>query len=178
MLYRGTGAVFSPYAPHIDAALGAGFRRKGFFGDRAPGKGTFASTDIDSAMQYVGDDGGLFVVEPLAGAHLTWVKGVADLVLSMESWMRWESHGRLSRQARSLLADVSGDSAILDTYLALRRQRRAVAEIVDAFLAKLDIREILIDRRTDLAECLGSHRGEVWVTGPLRLESLPLPLKP
>lgn len=169
MLYRGKGGNFAPDVPLVDAQLGKGLLRMGFFGDRAPGKAVFATPDPEHAMEYAGDGGEMLAVEPLPGARVTWAAGVGDLVVNLESWMRRRSGGGLSRQAELLLADVQGDSSTLETYLALGRQRRAIAEIVDSFVADLDVREV--DARPGWEDSLEGHRGEVWITGPCWIES-------
>ena len=176
MLYRGTGGDFAPNVPLLDAALGKGLMRLGFRGDRAPGKGMFATASMEMAQGYVGVKGELVTVDPLPGARVTWVAGVNDLVTRMGTWLRWARPDDLSKGAASLLSDVSGDVCVLDTYLSMGRQRKAIAEIVDAFLAGFEVREFVVDGETDVLEMLGGHVGEVWITGPCLIESFQSPL--
>lgn len=168
MLYRGVGAPHSPNVPFFDIELEKGLARLGFNGKRRKGGSVFASTDLSQASDYALTDEDLFVVEPKSGSYVTFVKDVKDLVLDFQIYLR-EVYAseipRANRSTASLLADVQGDISIIETYLYLGRQKKNIALIVDAYLSMLEIKEIKLERRSDIEDFLRNHDGEVCITG-------------
>lgn len=174
MFYRGTGAFFSPDVPFVDEALTQGLARLGFSGSRSKKECVFAAVTKEHAVEYA-SEGGLHSVVPLPGSTVTWAVGSTDMVLDFVSWLssaRFE--GGFPSHVMSFLRDVAGDVQVLDTYLALKRQKKAVAAVVDAYLSLLNIREVQVTEEDSLARQVGNHLGEVWITGPCSVEPLPM----
>ena len=172
MFYRGQGTDFSPDVPFVDQALSQGLARMGFTGSRKKGEGIFAAVRESHARGYAGEAGeGMFSVVPLPGATVTWVEGSTDLVLEFGAWLRSAAYDvQFAGRIRPFLRDVQGDVNVFDTYISLKRQAKAVAAVVDAFLSELDVREVAVEDGRELS--IGGHDGEVWITGPCALEPI------
>ena len=174
ILYRGVGGTWSPHADHVEALITARLKTRGFKGKRT-GKGSIhASPDLTQARDYArnGAEENVLCIAPLPGAVVSWVPGVADVLLSFEGFVR-DRYWNGSRCP--ILRDAQGDLGVLDTYLSMGRQKAAIGRHIDAFLDTIAVQEIVMGADTDLAAELGTHNGEVWVTGPHAAEPYAAP---
>jgi hypothetical protein len=174
MIFRGVGGDVHPNVPEIDKLLSERLLKRGYKGNRNPRESVFGSTLLEQARDYTGgQDARLFVVEPRAGALVTWIEGVGDMVLSLESHIRsmyWNRVERYNGRAiYSLIRDIAGDIGTVETYLSLKRQRASIAVIMDSYLDGINIKEVSLKTDTDYKEVLEGHVGEVWVTGPCKI---------
>lgn len=173
-LYHGqnAGAPPSPNPVQLDRLLGARMRASGFSCDRTRKSCLFASTDRLQAFSYASDPDRFFRVIPADTARLTWIPGVADAMLDFETWIKsrlWNDEMVFAgRNLSRLLLDSQGDIDILNTYLQLGRQKKAISLIVDAFLLEFRPRDICFADDPHL-EALSAHEGEVVITGSYQL---------
>jgi hypothetical protein len=172
MLYMGTGGSFSPHTPLIDAMMGKRLQARGFAGTRDETICLYGSLSKDHALEYARDEqeSYLKILEPQAGAVVSWVPGSRDLLLRFSTHLgelRWRGVDRHNGvKFGSLVRDISGDVDIAETYLRLGRQKRAIAAILDHFLDGIEVCEHRVDGTQDLADVLSGHTGEIWITGP------------
>lgn len=174
-LYHGKGPLdFHPNVPAVDDLLTWALRERGFRGSR--NECTWATTSFRQALSYAENEDPAFVFEavPEPGAILSWARDTGDLILELEAWLReaaWNRDPRVSNQG--LLKDVQGDIGVFDAYVA-RKSQRFVREVALAYVADLDMVEADWNDAESLARLAG-HKGEVWITGPCRLEPMTAP---
>lgn len=171
-LWKGLCTGFSPDPVRTDTLIGKRIAKLGFRGTRQRGKCTFASTSRDQAHGYCDDVSGLHIVEPEPGAIVTWAHNVSDLVLQFEDFLRlacYDDTEWAGPTATDLLFDIQGCVHTFEDYLAMKSSTRSLNKIVDRFVANLDVREHVFETMDALTQELGSHDGEVWVTGKCRL---------
>lgn len=172
MLFTGVGGNWSPDCPRIDVLISSRLKRRGFEGTRDETVCLYASTLKSQALDYAkdGDESHLKIVEPQSGSVISWVPGLSDMLLDFGSHlsdMYWGGvHHYRGLKFGALVRDIAGDLDIAETYLSLGRQKRALGAMVDSYLDRVDVREIKIAGCPDIAEVIGEHEGEVWITGP------------
>lgn len=172
MIYMGIGGDWSPHAPNIDILIGQRLKARGFAGSRDERGSLFGSQEKVHALEYArdGDEANLRVLEPQAGCVVSWVPGVRDMMLVFGTHLRdlrdrgVGQHGGV--KFGTLIRDIAGDIDIAETYLRLGRQKRALGAVVDTLLDTLTVVEQVVGEDTDLDAVLGTHRGEIWITGP------------
>lgn len=167
MLYQGSGSNHSPHVPCTEFVLSKALSERGFYGRRHSCE--WATTVLKQAQEYTGGTRGFVSpITPLPEAYVSWAEGVADMILDFESWLRQAPH-RNDRRIRSqaTLRDVQGSIDVFEIY-ASRSAKGFTIEAARAYLADRCIREALIAPKMDLADILAGHRGEVWITGPVR----------
>lgn len=172
MIYMGTGGSYSPNTPRIDALMGQRLQARGFEGTRDETICLYGSLSKDHALEYARDEheSYLKILEPQAGAVVSWSPGSRDLLLKFENQLR-EMHwrGRFSYKGirfESLVRDIAGDVDIAETYLSFGRQKKAIAAMLDMFLDDVVVVEHKVTDAAGLSLALGDHQGELWITGP------------
>ncbi len=177
MIFRGVGGDWHPHVPHLDKLMTDRLKLRGFKGSREIGKSHFGSTILDQALSFTTNDdfGKIRVLVPENGSTVGWTEGVVDAVISFQMHLRDLFWNRVERYNgivfRSLVVDIAGDINTLETYLHLNRQRRAISAIVDKYLDEHTVREVVINSEQSLESILEGHKGEVWITGPCRVEA-------
>lgn len=169
-LYRGFGGNWSPHADYVDDLMTKRMAARGFLGKRTGEGSLHVSPSFVQALDYAKDgrDTHVQVVTPSIGSTVTWVPGMADMLLSFGIFTKdlyWSGY------RSDLLQDAQGDLDLLDTYLSMGRQKKAIGAFIDMFLDTLSPKEITIEAETDLWAALGEHTGEVWITGPCVCEA-------
>lgn len=164
-LYRGFGGNWSPHAEFVDALISARMKPRGFSGKRAGKTSIHATPRLEQALDYAknGQATHVEMVTPLPGSVVTWVPDMTDMLLAFETHVRelyWDGH------ACPVLRDAAGDVNVLDTYLSMGRQKKAISRLVDDFLATVEPQEFVVGDDEDVIARLGPHTGEVWITGP------------
>lgn len=181
LLWSGVGGDVSPDVFHLDQLIGRRLQARGYRGTRDPKLCTYVSTSRNQALDYAldGREDHLRLARPSEGAILSWCPDHPDLLMSFDDYLRRmdrhspESFWDWSMQA--FLDDIRGSIDTVETYLRLKRQKRNVTRLVDAFLEEVHILETMVSSTTDLAQALSTHKGEIWITGPCSLEPI-LPL--
>lgn len=168
-LYRGFGGNWSPHAEFVDALISARMKPRGFSGQRTGKTSIHATPLLEQALDYAKnrEASHVQVVSPLPGSVVTWVPDMKDMLLAFETHVRrmyWDGH------AYPVLRDAAGDVNVLDTYLSLGRQKKAISRLVDDFLSTIEPQEFVVGDDEDVIARLGSHAGEVWITGPYASE--------
>lgn len=176
MLFRGVGGSWSPHTPYVDELLNERLSRRGYVGSRAK-PSVFGSTSKGHAFEYAREqkDEFLCVLEPQAGAVISWAPRVRDLIITFEKHLNSLRFRRVDVvngvKVGELLADMAGSCDIADTYLSLGRMRRELGALADLFFDDIPIVEYRISHPGALDELLDGHNGEVWLTGPCIIKS-------
>jgi hypothetical protein len=172
MIYMGTGGDFAPHTPRIDALMGQRLQARGFLGTRDESVCLYGTSSMTQALEYARDEKEehLRILSPQVGSVVSWASGVKDLLLMFELHL-WEIHwgGRFSYNGirfETLARDIAGDISIAETYLSYGRQKKAIGAMIDMFLDEVEIIEHKVINEADLADAIGDHQGEFWITGP------------
>ncbi len=172
MIYMGTGGSFAPNTPHLDALIGQRLQARGFLGTRDESICLYGSMSKPHALEYAldNDEAHLRMLQPEAGAVVSWGYNVHDLLLDFASHLRDMHWGEIYRyrdiRFERLVRDIAGDVDIAETYVRLGRQKRAIGGMIDLFLDDIEILEHTVVDEDGLKEALGTHTGELWITGP------------
>lgn len=171
VMYRGVGGVPAPSAKFVDELISERLSARGLIGRRGGDDSVYATRDLSQALEYskTGDEQSVLVVTPLPGAILSWCPDVRDFLLGFERHLRdlfWDGSDD------EVIVDSQGSIEVIDTYLSFQRERETISAIIDGYLREISIMEVVVTEFFDLDEVLGSHRGEVWITGPVLSEKM------
>lgn len=173
-LYHGAGGDFAPNTPLLDRLISRRMAARGLMGTRDVRKAIYGATSASQALGYArnGDPAHIHLLEPLPGALLGYQEHAGDMILDLESFSAdLKLAGRLERYP--VLQDCGGEVTLMESYLAERRGREALARLVDHYLMECPVREFIVSCPDELATFLADHQGEVWITGPYRLHQPP-----
>lgn len=152
MIWTGKGSDSSPHVPALDTLIGLRWQAKGLHNNRHDC--LFASTSLKQAQNYA--QKGLYRVLVSPTARVSWIEGVADVILDFESYLRycdWDTE---------LLADIQGDVSIANVYA--RDQNTHLCNAIDAYLSTLTLYDLCFQDAD-----LSTHKGEVWICGDYTL---------
>lgn len=174
-LYRGVGGSFHPYAPRLDALIIA---QSSGLAPKAAGKVVFASTSREQALEYArdNDEANLRVASLAEDAVVYWIEGVKDMTLGIERHLNRLRMGGIMRHRGvdfgRVLRDAAGDMHVLEMYLSMGRQKRALSAAVDHYLKDKVVRSASA-LELDRSDVLEEHDGEVWISGGCEWRLLP-----
>lgn len=167
-LYHGSGNGYSPDPRHLECLISKRLKARGFSSVRHGETIIYTSTCRKQSEQYTDTADGLFIVSPEAGALITWMPGVADLILDLESYLRRRCmNDRYIFKGKDLgtfLNDTCGNVTTIDVYLSRGRQVPAVSRMIDTFLDLHPPMEMKFSVEQGL-EALKDHQGEVIIQG-------------
>jgi len=175
-LYRGIGGSFHPHAPNIGAMIigkATGLPRA------AARTVVFASTDIEQAADYAKDADPAYMrlVLPEDDAVINWIPGVRDMTLNFENFLFDLLHSGTTRyhgiSFAHVLQDSAGDVMILEQYLSMGRQKRAIGSLVELWLADKSVQQDRFSLEDGRKSSLAEHNGEVWISGRYTLQPVP-----
>lgn len=95
-----------------------------------------------------------------------------DLVLDMQSMLS-DLYWSNSVPDCPILQDTHGDADTIDTYLSMGRAKTRITRLVERYLGVTPVEEFTLAPGQDPFERLGTHMGEVWITGSWTLTPLP-----
>ncbi|CAN0565575.1 unnamed protein product, partial [Laminaria digitata] len=167
-LYHGSGNGYSPDPRYLECLISKRLKARGFSSVRHGETVIYASTCRKQSEYYTDMAEGLFTVSPEAGALITWIPGVADLILDLEVFLRrrWLDDRYIfkGKDLRILLNDTRGDVSTIDVYLSRGRQVPAVSQMIDTFLDLHPPMEMKFSDEQGLG-ALKDHQGEVIIQG-------------
>lgn len=165
-LYTGIGGDWHPHAPYLDALISKRLHALGFQGTKVGKTSLHATPTYKQALNYARGGCPTYVrsVSIAPGSLISWAHSVQDMLLDLQSTLQEEWWSGNTRNC-PILADTHGDVDTLETYLSLGRQQRRISGHIDRYLRTLDLHEVRFEDHHTLANLLGDHRGEVWVTG-------------
>nr|WP_250807512.1 hypothetical protein [Neorhizobium tomejilense] len=172
MIYMGMGGDWAPHAPRVDILISERLKARGHDGTRDETKCLYGSTIKSQALDYArnGDESYLKALEPQPGCIVSWVPSMKDMLLDFQSHINELRWNRVERYRGvnfgSLARDIAGDISIVETYLSLGRQKRAIRAMIDSFLDGHVVFEHRLTDTCDIMQILGDHEGEIWFTGP------------